>query len=195
MDINGLYSYKGNVQTTDAPASNTTVYIFRPDDGLGNDFNGTRIIIKNDATGNKKVYVDSVGANCSEGNFDNDINTTTPDGKYYLTAKWLYKKEDGTYDSESYKNVLALATNDKRLSPEIRTIINRLDRLFHPNQKKTQEAPYLENKVPEGAGCVIGEGGQEHHDEMMNFLMEGVDRPEAITVIITSNSNQGGCSQ
>lgn len=195
VDINGLYSYKGNVQTTDAPASNTTVYIFRPDDGLGNDFNGARIIIKKDATGNKKVYVDSVGANCSEDHFDNDIDTTTPDGKYYLTKGKLTQQEDGSYDSSQYINVLALTTRDERLSPKIRNVINLLDRYFHANQRKIDSSPYNENKKPGSAGCIISKDGQEHHDEMMDFLMEGVDRPEAITVIITSNSNQGGCSQ
>jgi hypothetical protein len=29
----------------------------------------------------------------------------------------------------------------------------------------------------------------------MDFLMEGVDNPETITVIISSENNLGGCSQ
>lgn len=197
VDINGLFSYKGDEQTTDDPASHTTVYIYRPDDGLGNDFDGTRVIIKKDAAGNQKVYVDAVGANCKPEYYKDKEHdgSTTPDGKYYLTAKWLYKKEDGTYDSESYKNVLALATKDKSLSAEVRNVINKLDRLFHPNQFKNTASPYNSNESPGSAGCIIGKDGQEHQDEMMEFLMENVDRPESITVIITSNSNQGGCSQ
>jgi hypothetical protein len=196
VDINGLFSYKGDEQTTDDPASHTTVYIYRPDDGLGNDFDGTRVIIKKDAAGNQKVYVDAVGANCSEGNFDNDTNTTTPDGKYYLTTnKNFPAKENGTFESTNYKNVLALATKDKNIPPSIRDVINILDRYFHPNQFKYSDSPYNSNETPGSAGCIIGKDGQEHHDEMMEFLMENVDRPEAITVIITSNSNQGGCSQ
>ena len=117
---------------------------------------------------------------------------------YFCKTKNNYfvpAEENGTFESTKYKNVLALATKDKNLSPEVRAIINILDRYFHPNQKKTQNSPYLSNETPESAGCIIGKDGQEHHDEMMEFLMENVDRPEAITVIITSNSNQGGCSQ
>ena len=32
-------------------------------------------------------------------------------------------------------------------------------------------------------------------EEMMEFLMDGVDRPESITVYISSKSNQGGCTK
>ena len=195
VDINGLFSYKGAEQTTDQPNINTIVYIFRLDDGLGNDFDSTRVIIKRDATGNKTVYVDSVGANCSEENFDNDTNTTTPDGKYYLTTGNLTKQEDGTYDSKSFKNVLVLATKDKNLSDTVKAVINQLDRLFHPNQFKTGTKPYNENEKPGSAGCIISKDGQETHDKMMDFLLDNVDRPESITVIISSESNQGGCSQ
>ena len=197
VDINGLFSYKGNQQTTDAPASNTSVYIFRPDDGLGNEFNSTRIIIKRDATGNKKVYVDAVGANCKPEYYKDKKHkgSTTPDGTYYLTKGKLTEQEDGTYNSSTYKNVLALATKDKNLSPEVRDEINILDRYFHPNQFQTSDQAYNENKTPGSAGCIIGKDGQEHHDEMMAFLMEGVERPESITVKITSNTNLGGCSK
>ena len=52
-----------------------------------------------------------------------------------------------------------------------------------------------ENQTPESAGCIISKDGQEHHDEMMEFLIDGVDRPESITVIISSKSNQGGCTK
>ena len=196
VDINGLFSYKGNVQTSDPPQLCTVVYIYRLNDGLGNEFNSTRIIVKKDATGNERVYVDAVGANCSEGKFDNDTNTTTPDGKYYLTTnKNFPAKENGTFESTNYKNVLALATKDKNIPSSIRDVINILDRYFHPNQFKYSDSPYNSNQTPGSAGCIIGKDGQEHHDEMMEFLMEGVERPEAITVIIRSNSNQGGCSQ
>ena len=197
VDINGLFSYKGDKQTTDAPASNTTVYIFRVDDGLGNEFNSTRVIIKKDAAGNKKVYVDSVGANCKEEFYHDEKHdgSTTPDGKYYLTAEKLTEQEDGSYDSNSFKNVLALATRDKNLSTEVKKVINALDRYFHANQFKKGDKAYNSNKKPSSAGCIISKDGQENHDEMMEFLMENVDRPEAITVIITSNNNQGGCSQ
>ena len=195
VDINGLFSYKGAEQTTDQPASHTTVYIVRKHDGLGNDFDSLRIIVKKDAAGNTKSYVDVVGANCSIGNFEKEKGSTTPDGKYFLTAKWLTKNEDGTYDSKNYKNVLALATKDQNLSDTVKDVINQLDRLFHPNQKETDVSPYLENETPSSAGCIISKDGQEHHDEMMDFLMEGVDNPETITVFISSENNLGGCSQ
>ena len=195
VDINGLFSYKDAEQTTDQPASHTTVYIVRKHDGLGNDFDSIRIIVKKDAAGNTKSYVDVVGANCSADNFDNDTNTTTPDGKYYLTTGNLTKQEDGTYDSKNFKNVLVLATKDKNLSDTVKAVINQLDRLFHPNQFKTGTKPYNENEKPGSAGCIISKDGQETHDKMMDFLLDNVDRPESITVIISSESNQGGCSQ
>jgi hypothetical protein len=195
VDINGLFSYKGAEQTTDQPASHTTVYIVRKHDGLGNDFDSLRIIVKKDAAGNTKSYVDIVGANCTLKNLKEKKGSTTPDGTYYLTAEGLYDMGDGTYDSESYKNVLILATKDKSLSTAVKDVINQLDRLFHPNQKKTDDSPYLENEIPSSAGCIIGKDGQKHHDEMMDFLMEGVDNPETITVIISSENNLGGCSQ
>ena len=34
--------------------------------------------------------------------------------------------------------------------------------------------------------CLIGQGDQEHHDQMMKVLMDGVNNPEDITVKIKS---------
>ena len=34
--------------------------------------------------------------------------------------------------------------------------------------------------------CLIGQGDQEHHDQMMKVLMDGVNNPEDISVKIKS---------
>ena len=113
-----------------------------------------------------------------------------PDGTYYLSNKGsaktpLYQQKDGTTDSTSYKNVLSLRTKDPNLSKQQRDKINEGENLFHANQKKNKEI-YGQNKIPHSAGCLIGQGGQEHHDQMMKVLMDGVNNPEDISVKIKS---------
>ena len=68
------------------------------------------------------------------------------------------------------------------------------DRYFHANQKK-DSVIYTDNKTPESAGCIIGKGGQEHQDEMMEYLLDGVDNVESIVVTIKSISNIEGCEK
>ncbi len=194
VDLWGLFYYTGNGQESINDYSRTTVYIVRNDDGLGNEFNATRCIKKTDAYGNTTWYQDTVGANCRDKYYKKNFNTTTPDGIYYLTSKNLERQNDGTYNSKNYKNVLALATNDQNLTQQQRDTVNIGDRYFHANQKIKSEI-YTDNKTPESAGCIIGKGGQAHQDEMMDFLMDGVDRPESIVVKIISLSNTGGCKK
>ena len=170
----------------------TVVWIVRNDDGLGNRFNATRYIMKN----GKIVYQDVVGANAKSEDLSNG-DFTTPDGTYYLsntkTNKTpLYKQKDGTVNSETYKNVLSLRTVDPNLTEDIRNAINKGDRLFHANQFKNGSAPYNNNAIPGGLGCIIGQGGQAHQDNMMNYLMDGVNNPENIQVRIVSLSNLPG---
>ena len=196
LDIDGLFSYKNGEQVTSEKTYNTIVYIFRDNDGLGNDFNAIRYIVKKDAAGNTKEYVDIVGANCKQEYYHDEKHNgfTTPDGKYYLTTrKDFTTNEDGTFDSSTFKNILALATKDMNISEEDRAEINnKLDRYFHANQKLNGDKIY---NTPGSAGCIISKGGQDHHDEMMDFLTDGVDRPESIIVIIDSQSNHEGCSK
>ena len=169
----------------------TKVWIVRNDDGLGNDFNATRYIFKD----GKLVYQDVVGANCYKEYYDKDTskeenyNSTTPDGKYYLTNKsqCLTIQPDGTANSSKYTNVLALMTNDLSISQRDREAVNFGDRYFHANQKSGKEIYSTVN--PYGAGCIIGQGGQNHQNEMISVLMSGVYNPTSIQVNIVSLSN------
>ena len=167
----------------------TKVWIVRNDDGLGNEFNATRYIYKD----GKLVYQDVVGANCAPSK--TKVGFTTPDGIYYLSNEILYHQEDGTSNSESYKNVLSLMTRDSNIPEAIRDEINIGDRLFHSDEKYDAATgtlkPYSVNNYPYGAGCIISDS-QEAHDKMMSVLMDGVSNPESIPVRIVSLSNIPG---
>jgi RHS repeat-associated protein len=202
LDIDGLFGYKNGQQHSHKPSYSTTVYIERKHDGLGNEFDATRTIVKKDATGNTYEYTDVVGANCRDKYYHDEEHNgfTTPDGKYYLTTNDRFsKQEDETYNTNKFKNVLALATNDTTISQEDRTEINsKKDRYFHAdefyNPKTGTTTKYNQSNTPGSAGCIISHT-QTQHEEMMDFLMDGVDRPESITVYISSKSNQGGCTK
>ena len=198
IDRDGLFYYSKDGQKSSKTVYNTTVYIIREDDGLGNEFNSSLYVQKRDATGNttlSKEYV--VGANCREKYYNDGRGSTTPDGSYYLTDKGtdeapLYKQEDGTSNSKSYKNVLSLRTNDPNLPQTQKDDINKGYRLFHADEKynsvtDTTKA-YSTNNTPEGAGCIINHT-QSEHDKMMDDIMNGVDNPESIKVIIKSINN------
>ena len=167
----------------------TDVWIVRNDDGLGNEFNATRYIYKD----GKLVYQDVVGANCAPSKIDEGF--TTPDGIYYLSNEILYHQEDGTSNSESYKNVLSLMTRDSNIPKATRDEINIGDRLLHSDEKYDAATgtltPYSEYNYPYGAGCIISDS-QEAHDSMMSVLMDGVNDPRFIQVRIVSLSNIPG---
>lgn len=99
----------------------------------------------------------------------------------------------------SYKNVLALSTNDKNLTEQQRDIVNIGDRYFHANQfafnHENTTTPYNSNLTPGSAGCIIGKDGQKHQNEIMKVLMDGVDRPESIIVKIQSLNKVKGCGK
>ncbi len=190
VDIDGLYYYSANGQESITNTKETTVVIIRNNDGLGNSFDSTRYIYKNDGINTKLVYADTVGANC-KAEYNGTKGSTTPDGTYYLTASTVTKQSDDTYNSPSYKNVLALKTNDQHLSAAQRKDINKGDRLFHANQFATGTKPYNSNAEPGGAGCIIGKNGQKHQNQMMEVLMDGVKNAESITVYIKSMNNEG----
>ncbi len=192
VDIDGLFYYGPDGQKSITTIKKTTVVILRNDDGLGNSFDSSRLIYKNDGFNTKLVYVDKVGANCKP-EYNGTKGSTTPDGTYYLSNKILSKQSDGSYNSNSYKNVLSLLTNDPNLSDEVKNVINIGDRLFHANQFATSSNPYNSNKEPGSAGCVIGKDGQIQQDKMMDALMDGVINPESITVIIKSMNHVGCC--
>ena len=188
VDLWGLFYYKNNEQNSSNTYKKTEVYVFRHDDGLGDEFNSTRMVYKN----NVCVYVDQVGANCSEKNYDGQNNFTEPDGIYYYSSDGLKANEDGTYDSESYHNVLRHKTNDPNIPEQVRNAINNTpgDFLEHGNQRIIdKDGPYNNNQTPGGAGCTIGMGGQEHQDEYMSILMDGVDNPEKIKRVVISYIN------
>lgn len=174
----------------------TKVWIVRDDDGLGNEFNATRYIYKD----GKLVYQDVIGANAYEEDWSKvNADSTTPDGVYYLSNKGtdyapLYRQEDGTVNSSSLKNVLSLRTRDRHLSEREREAVNCGDRYFHGNQKLREDTEYSVTN-PFGLGCMIGQGGEQHQDEMMSVLMNGVYTPSAIQVNIVSLSNMYGGNQ
>lgn len=137
----------------------------------------------------KLVYADTVGANCKKEKYDGNNNFTEPDGDYYYTAEGLTDNGDGTYDSESYHNVLRHKTDDPRIPEEVRKKINDSpgDFLDHGNQRKSDvNGPYNNNESPGGSGCTIGKNGQQQQDEFMKILMDGVEKPEDITKKIRS---------
>ena len=188
VDLWGLFYYTKNGQKGSSSYKKTKVYVFRDNDGFGDSFNSTRMIFKNGVC----VYVDQVGANCSEDNYKKGVNFTEPDGIYYYTSQGLVDNGDGTYDSANYHNVLRHKTDDPNIPEEIREAINSTpgDFLEHGNQRKQDKAgPYNANAIPRGAGCTIGKDGQEHQDEFMKILMDGVDRPEEIKKTIISNKH------
>lgn len=193
VDLLGLFFYRGNEQNSITTVKKTTVVILRNDDGNGNEFDSSRLIYKNDGIDTKLVYVDEVGANCKT-EYDGTKGSTTPDGIYYLSNSILNQQSDGSFDSESYSNVLSLMTNDQNLTQEQREMINTGDRLFHANQFSTALAPYNSNLEPGGAGCIISKNGQIQHNLMMEYLMDGVINPESITVLIKS-MNHVGCGK
>ena len=175
----------------------TYVLVVRQNDGLGNSFDSDRYVYKNGVM----VFHDKVGANCSETNKKKNVNNfTEPDGEYYFTTKGLPKNTDGTFDSNSYHNVLIHQTNDPKIPKEIRDKINISPRDFleHCNQykisadlKEKSGTIYGDNLYPCSAGCTIGKDGQEHHDLYMSVLLNGVSNVENIRKEIRSISNIG----
>ena len=175
----------------------TYVLVVRQNDGLGNSFDSDRYVYKNGVM----VFHDKVGANCSETNKKKNVNNfTEPDGEYYFTTKGLPKNTDGTFDSNSYHNVLIHQTNDPKIPKEIRDKINISPRDFleHCNQykisadlKEKSGTIYGGNLYPCSAGCTIGKDGQEHHDLYMSVLLNGVSNVENIRKEIRSISNLG----
>ena len=175
----------------------TYVLVVRQNDGLGNSFDSDRYVYKNGVM----VFHDKVGANCSEKNKKKNVNNfTEPDGEYYFTTKGLPKNTDGTFDSDSYHNVLIHQTKDPDIPKEIRDKINISPRDFleHCNQykisadlKEKSGTIYGDNLYPCSAGCTIGKDGQEHHDLYMSVLLNGVSNVENIRKEIRSISNIG----
>lgn len=194
VDPNGLFFYGNDGQHSITEIKQTTVVIIRNSDGTGNSFDSTRYIYKDDGINTTLVYVDTVGANCKE-EYNGTEGSTTPDGSYYLTTGTLTNNGDGTYNSKSYENVLALATNDPNLTQEQRDTVNAGDRLFHANQFANATDAYNSNETPGGAGCIIGKNGQKQQDEMMDALMDGVTNPESIVVNIRSFQHERGCGK
>ena len=173
----------------------TYVLVVRQNDGLGNSFDSDRYVYKNGVM----VFHDKVGANCRPEYLDEE-NFTEPDGEYYFTTKGLPKNTDGTFDSNSYHNVLIHQTNDPKIPKEIRDKINISPRNFleHCNQykisadlKEKSGTIYGDNLYPYSAGCTIGKDGQEHHDLYMSVLLNGVSNVENIRKEIRSISNLG----
>ena len=194
VDPDGLFYYKKNNQEV---YKKTTVFLIRDNDGLGNKFDSSLYIRKEDVFGNviySTPYI--VGANCAP-KYDGINGSTTPDGVYYLSNEKtkitpLYKQIDGTTNSNSYKNVLSLRTKDLKLTKKQRDMINEGDRLLHSDEKynsltKTTK-PYSRNKEPYGAGCIISHT-QSTHDKMIKEIMDGVPNPESVVLKIYSLNN------
>ena len=173
----------------------TYVLVVRQNDGLGNSFDSDRYVYKNGVL----VFHDKVGANC-KAEKQNENCFTEPDGEYYFTTEGLIDNGDGTFDSDSYHNVLIHQTNDPNISKEIRDKINISPRDFleHCNQFKISASLgedsgrlYGSNVSPCSAGCTIGKDGQEHQDLYMSVLLKGVSDVTNIRKEIRSISNIG----
>ena len=199
VDLLGLFFYGSDGQHSITENKQTTVEIIRNDNGLGNSFDSTRYIYKNDGINTKLVYVDTVGANCKASYYNTKQGMTLPDGCYYLTNEGtsyapLNTQKDGTTNSTSYKNVLSLRTNDSKISDADKNLINQGDNFMHANQKSGKEI-YTDNSTPESAGCIIGKNGQKQQDKMMEVLMDGVKKSESILVNIRSFEKVQGCGK
>ena len=150
----------------------TRVVVFRPTAGLGNSFDADRYIYKSDGVREFIVYRDKVGANCETENNKKSGCFTEPDGIYHYTTEGLNLQDDGTYNSDSYQNVLRHVTYDENIPEAIRNKINKApaDFLEHCNQKiggKITNSPW-------SAGCTICRGGQAQQDEFMKYLYMGL---------------------
>ena len=187
-DPDGNFYYTKNGQKSSNSHVTTQVYIFRLSDGVGNEFNSTRMILKN----GECVYIDRVGANCASYYEDGTKNFTKPDGKYFYTFDGLTLNSDGTYSSGKFKNVIRTKTVDSNISKEKRNAINKTPGDFydHANQFANADEPYNSNETPGSAGCTIGIGGQDTQDEYMKKLLENIDNsPQEIILTIISVNN------
>ena len=182
VDLWGFFYYTKDGQKSSKTFKRTEVIITRQHDGLGNEFDSIRQIYKDGVL----VYTDVVGANCSARYYDGNECFTEPDGIYYYTFEGLTPNGDGTYDSKNYHNVIRHKTDDPNIPEAVRKAINEYpgDFLDHANQKKEKDIYSTTN--PWSAGCAIGQDGQEHQDEYMRFLMDGVEDPQKIRRIIKS---------
>ena len=114
-----------------------------------------------------------VGANADVNMAKKYKGMTRPDGDYYFTTKapegepWndLKKQSDGSYNSNSYKNVLREITDDSNIPKEIREKIHDDYYYAHCNVKNGDK--YAGG--PLGAGCDIVDG-QEKQNEYMKFI-------------------------
>ena len=184
---------RGNyIEKNDFNVDGMDISIKREHDGYGNKFDSVRTIETVKLANGQVVKCniqDMVGANAESKAFaDKHKGMTLPDGKYYFTAKGLYKQADGTYNSEKFANTLRYQTNDPNIQKEIRDNINKKYFLPHATEYKPGYIPEEGNRIwinPWSAGCTSSmTGGQPVHDEFMNMLT-GIT-PENINVTITS---------
>lgn len=89
-----------------------------------------------------------------------------PDGNYYASTSDLFKNSEGSYDSETYHNVLRIKAHDRTISPEIHNKINAGMYLIHETENKagdTWDPPY-------SAGCISPPGDQPGQDRFMGGI-------------------------
>ncbi len=180
------------LEASDIVAIETLVVILRENDGYSDSFNSDRYIYKDYGNGRQLVYHDRVTANARSEAFAKEHDGfTEPDGVYGYTFEGgsLVKQADGTYNSNKFKNVIRHTTNDPNIPEDIREKINTGDFYDHANQFKDKDKPYNSGQNPGSAGCTIGSGGQAHHDEYMEILMQGVEDVSTMKRVIHSYSN------
>lgn len=169
----------GMAKNTDfLPEGHTQVIIIRPNEGYGNDFDSMRVAIKNTKDNGIEVLTQMIGANADESMSNKYKGMTRPDGDYYYTTKapedspWndLKKQSDGSYNSNSYKNVLREVTKDQNIPADTREKVNNDYYYSHSTVKNGVQY----SGGPWGAGCAIIDG-QEKQNEYMNFIAPHVD--------------------
>ena len=167
-----------------------TVTVTRQTDGYGDNFDALRSVHVENDSGLNITYNDFIGANAVDEEFAKKYDgMTLPDGKYFLSSDTylLTQQSDGSFDSNSYANVLALKTNDNSIPKETRDKINDTSSGYfcHANQKKTSNTSY--STRPRSAGCNISDG-QVKQDIFMS-LVNLAPRPEYVEYTIQSISN------
>ena len=150
------------------------VHVFRPSDGYSNKFDSIRLTISKSKSFGTTYYYDFIGANA----INENAGMTLPPGTYHLTNidKWgsvlSQKLKNGMYDSGNFHDVLRIITDDKNISSNIRSIINKEEGDYYLHAAEYAEwskKGRYPSGGPYGAGCNISES-QFAQERFMNCI-------------------------
>ena len=150
------------------------VHVFRPSDGYSNKFDSIRLTISKSKSFGTTYYYDFIGANA----INENAGMTLPTGTYHLTNidKWgsvlSQKLKNGMYDSGNFHDVLRIITDDKNISSNIRSIINKEEGDYYLHAAEYAEwskKGRYPSGGPYGAGCNISES-QFAQERFMNCI-------------------------